>query len=216
MVGVWKTLGMSAAVVAASAVNLFVPSGTAVWIGGSSQFVPFPAGTVAGDFIVITYESGWTVLTPSGWTQNYGAVGGNGSGEVISKIMTSGDITAGGVTLTTSGGSFPGGANVVRFPGGGSIRTITGGGYGASGYTSTTLTAITFNAGEIALWMAHQRVDADQSCSRGTLGARQHASNASNGWWWDLITSTASNTATFTSPSAGANQMTLGLAIVAP
>lgn len=190
-----------------------VAVGSALYIPDSSEFVAFPAGTAIGERVLITYSSGWSVQVPAGWTSEYQGTGGNGSGEVISKVMDSADITAGGVTLTTSGGSFPGHANVIRIPGTYSVRAITGGGYAGSGYTSMAVTAIPFLKNEIAIWATHQRTNAVQSCDRGSLGGRQNGSNASGGWWWEKVYNPFTAGATFTSATSGANRMPLGIAL---
>lgn len=71
---------------------------TATWSG--------IAGVVAGDtaFVGIGWSfSGTTLATPAGWTLKY--LGTNGTGNqlaVFSKVLTAGDITAGGQTFTFS------------------------------------------------------------------------------------------------------------------
>lgn len=188
-------------------------TGSALYIPDSSEFVPFPTETAIGDRLMITYSSGWNVQIPSGWSAEYSGGGGNGTGEIITKIIDSVDLAAGGVTLTTTGGSFPGHANVIRIPGTYGIRVINGA-YAGSGYTSIAIAPIAFNKGEIALWITHQRTNAVQSCDRGSLGARQNGSNASGGWWWEKVYNPFTAGAVFTSTTSGQNRMPLGLALV--
>jgi hypothetical protein len=69
----------------------------------SSFTVTWPTGTVAGDVVFIFGEQGWGFNNPTGWTVLDNQVGSYVSGFVVAKVMTSADITAGSVTLTTGG-----------------------------------------------------------------------------------------------------------------
>jgi hypothetical protein len=76
----------------------------------SSVNIPFPAGTIAGDIVVIHWENGFAVSTcPTGWTpfwiSNNGGTWTNQG--CAAKIMTAGDIATGFVTVT-AGGAFNG------------------------------------------------------------------------------------------------------------
>lgn len=72
----------------------------------SSVAIPLPAGTIAGDIVVIHWENGYAISTcPVGWTSlwisNNGGTWTNQGCAV--KIMTAADITAGSVTVTAVG-----------------------------------------------------------------------------------------------------------------
>jgi len=69
----------------------------------SSYTVTWPTGTVAGDVVLIFGEHGWTFANPAGWIVLDNQSGSNTSGFVIAKIISASDITAGSVTITTSG-----------------------------------------------------------------------------------------------------------------
>lgn len=105
------------------------PIGRAFYMPDHSEFEAWPAGTVAGDLIVLQTEYGWTGLSPTDWVTHYDLSAGNGSGALRSKIMSAADITAGGVVLTATGNfDFPGAGSMVRIPGtgGGELLTNTG------------------------------------------------------------------------------------------
>lgn len=90
----------------------------AFYVSNHNTFVAWPAGTAVGDLMVLETEYGWTGLSPVGWATHYDLSAGNGSGALRSKIMTSADISAGGVTLTATGNfDFPGAGSLVRIPG---------------------------------------------------------------------------------------------------
>lgn len=67
--------------------------------------VTWPVGTVAGDVAFIFYGGGFQLSpTPAGWQSLAIGTGGNFNGDLIAKVMTAGDITAGSVSIPT--GSF--------------------------------------------------------------------------------------------------------------
>lgn len=70
---------------------------------GNSGFVTWPTGTVAGDIVVIFGGAAFQIFGPSGWTVYDTQNGTNTAGIVMAKQMTSGDITAGGVTVSMAG-----------------------------------------------------------------------------------------------------------------
>lgn len=85
---------------------LFVPM---TQFSGSSVAVPWPSGAVAGDLIIIMIASAVNAgTTPTGWTLwGYNTPGtGWCEGFVLSKTLTSADITAGSVTVTFSTGTY--------------------------------------------------------------------------------------------------------------
>src|SRR5690348_8305998 len=87
----------------------------------SSYTVSFPAGTLAGDLAVLFAGHAWTVNTPSGWTAQNALPAANFGGAVFSRVLTSGDISTGSVTVTTTG-TFNGVLAIVTFVGNPGIR----------------------------------------------------------------------------------------------
>lgn len=69
----------------------------------NSYSVAWPAGTVAGDVVLIFAEHGYALATPAGWMPFDSSPGSNAQGLVIAKMMSPADITAGSVTITTGG-----------------------------------------------------------------------------------------------------------------
>jgi hypothetical protein len=68
-----------------------------------SYTVTWPAGTVAGDVVIIFADHAWSLNNPAGWTVFDNEVGSSANGMVIGKVMTAADISAGSVTITTGG-----------------------------------------------------------------------------------------------------------------
>lgn len=68
-----------------------------------SYNVSWPAGTVAGDLVIIAIGGGFFAPVPTGWTQFYAQRGTNAQINCFGKVMTAADITAGSVTVTMEG-----------------------------------------------------------------------------------------------------------------
>lgn len=73
---------------------------------GSSYTVGWPAGTIEGDVVFILGEHGFAFRNPAGWTLFGNSAGSNANGFVIAKVMTAADISAGSVTITTTGAYY--------------------------------------------------------------------------------------------------------------
>lgn len=71
--------------------------------GTSSVTVTFPAGTVAGDLCAISLSGTFSPNIPSGWFCLQQRSGSSVNGMVISKLLSSGDISTGSVTVTFAG-----------------------------------------------------------------------------------------------------------------
>lgn len=73
----------------------------------ASVVIPWPAGTVVGDVVLIYWENGYPITAvPAGWTPiHLGASSGNYTNQgCAAKIMTAADIAAGSVNVTAGGG----------------------------------------------------------------------------------------------------------------
>lgn len=117
--------------------------------GTTSINVPWPAGTVAGDFAVILWTNDFGGPVPSGWTSLYQTATGNTSGidyGCYYKVLNSADITAGSVTLTFSNGSGQGCALITTFQDGANLQ-VSMAGHRKIGTATTTIPfgAPTFN-----------------------------------------------------------------------
>lgn len=195
-------------------------NGYSVWIPDSSEFEPWPVGTVEGDRVIIQAENGWNVAVPSGFTQHYFLAAGNGSGGLYSKVMDATDIANGGVLIEATGGSFPGAANLVRISGANgtpSIRTFSGG-YAGSALGTFPLASPVAVAGELILWMVCTRGDVGLSCDRGVaLGAQAHGSGgASSGVWGERAQAAVAYTGTFVAGGATSNRIPQAVMVTLP
>ncbi|HTF65939.1 MAG TPA: hypothetical protein VK638_24945 [Edaphobacter sp.] len=158
----------------------FRGTGSGAATSGSSITVPWPSGTVVGDFVVIFAASGFTPSAPAGWTTSYGGTPFLNWGAVVcSKVLTSGDIAAGSVAVPVSG-SFNNTYEIVAFIGPtNGIREADG--LNDSGSTSAITTSSAVTAGDFAIYFGSARSDATNVCTvdRGVL--QQQASDGSIG-----------------------------------
>jgi hypothetical protein len=83
----------------------------------SSVTITWPAGTVAGDVVIIFVSDGYAISTPIGWAilNNTGS-NDYANGLTAAKVMTAADITSGSVTVTLYG-SYNGVAAAVTIDG---------------------------------------------------------------------------------------------------
>lgn len=132
---------------------------------GSVSFT-WPTGTQEGDLVILFCSSAWGVNTPAGWTTLQQEDGANINGEVMSKVMSSADITAGSVTVTFAGsygelviGVSLEGAPTIRNSS--HVRNIANGG--------TLSTPSSSQAGDLTLWFVGLRDgSATPTFNRGT------------------------------------------------
>lgn len=76
---------------------------TGAGASGSSFAVSFPSGTQVGDLVVIVCNHDFNLSVPSGWTNQDLHNGTTWNAMTISKVMTSGDISTGSVTISAGG-----------------------------------------------------------------------------------------------------------------
>jgi hypothetical protein len=77
-------------------------TGSGAFTSGSTVTVPWPAGTQAGDLVVISVGHCYGLSVPSGWTSNYLSNGTTWDCLICSKVLTSGDISTGHVVVSAS------------------------------------------------------------------------------------------------------------------
>lgn len=66
--------------------------------------VPLPAGTIAGDVVIVFMENGFNSgAIPAGWVQIASMNNGFTNGYTIGKVVTAGDVAAGTVTVSATG-----------------------------------------------------------------------------------------------------------------
>lgn len=81
--------------------------GSNIQSSNNSTFtVSWPTGTIAGDLAVIFGGSGWSFNNPSGWFLLDNRAGANANGAMWAKVLTSGDISTGSVTITSVNAYF--------------------------------------------------------------------------------------------------------------
>jgi hypothetical protein len=139
-------LSGSATVACAANVNAFPGSGPAIRgsniqsSSASSYTISWPAGTVAGDYVLIFGGHGWNPNNPSGWTVLNNSTGTNWNGTTLGKIMTAADITAGSLTLTWSG-TFNGCMACISFVGAPKNVTLLGAFQSGASSSSQTISS---------------------------------------------------------------------------
>lgn len=77
-----------------------VRGATMAYVPSNPGTVSIPAGAQAGDLAILFAAHAWSASTPSGWAQENNLTGSNWNGAVFSKVLSSGDITTGSVTVT--------------------------------------------------------------------------------------------------------------------
>ena len=102
-----------------------VRASTMITASNSTYTVTFPTGSVAGDMAFIWFVHGFSISSiPTGWNliaQNPASVG-NISAGLMGKVLSSGDISTGSVTLSFAGG-FDGTISCLTFVGATSFFT---------------------------------------------------------------------------------------------
>jgi hypothetical protein len=138
-----------------------------------SVTVTWPTGAAAGDRAIINASSDWAVNTPSGWDTLQQADGSNINGEVMTKVLTSGDISTGSVTITFAGtGSEL--ASCVVFVGAPIVHGVTVSRLFASGSSLASFSDC--ESGDTLLWFGDSQGGSAPTISRGsTLQTRSSA-----------------------------------------
>lgn len=130
--------------------------------------VTLPAGSTAGDWLVLLVAHGFAVNTPAGYDLIENTNQGFYNGGCYAKVLTAGDITAGSVTVTFTG-TFFGHITAVGFTG-----SITGNrtkiqSFSTGGAASRVLTTDGSPLiGEYALYFAAGRCNGAISSTAGT------------------------------------------------
>lgn len=121
-----------------SNVNPALRGTSASLYSSAAPLVGFPAGTIAGDFVVVFIESAYNVVTPTGWTAVDNSGHGSTSFGLFTKVVNSTDIAAGGVTISC-GGSYDGAWACASFQGAtGGVRASASNFSGSSPIVATT------------------------------------------------------------------------------
>ena len=164
----------------------------------SNYTLPLPSGTLAGDLALVFGGQGWSFANPSGWTVLDNSAGAWWNGACWSKILDSGDISAGSVTVSALG-SFDGATGIITFVGatGGVRETIVD----RSSDNSTTVALTTGSdvvASDTAVYWGSGRLAAPVSVNRGTMSAQTNdGASASGCIYTEEMTAAGAVTASF-------------------
>lgn len=144
--------------------------------------ITLPTGSVAGDRIVVYAGHGYgiTGIVPSGFTSLDNSAGSNYNGAVYTKVLTSGDITTGSVTVSFAG-LYYGVVIAVTFVGGlTGVRVTTPLRDGSGAATRTVTTSGAPVAGDLVLYFGSARMNGAVTCNQGlTLQAGTPAAEGS-------------------------------------
>lgn len=131
-------------------------SGIQTAVAATSVTIAFPAGSQAGDLAVL-FASGTVNTVPSGWTSLYTNTTLVWFIIVCSKVLTSGDISAGSVTISGSV-AFDNHAGIAVFVGaGGGVRETEGGVTSGGNSTITNTTTSGVLSTDTAIYWASMR-----------------------------------------------------------
>jgi len=156
--------------------------GTGIQASSAASYtVSWPSGTVAGDLAIIFGGHGFGVNLPAGWTSIDSSTGTNWNGATFMRFLSSADITAGSVTVTTAG-TFDGTLAIatIKTPSE-AIRTVTPvrNGSGASSVTVNTdgspLTT------DLVLYFGSNRAASTNTVSLGTNLRQANDGSAASG-----------------------------------
>jgi hypothetical protein len=169
----------------------------------NTKTVALPAGTAAGDTLVVFGVHGYQVNTPTGFDASLSTNVGNYNGGTYMKVpVTAADVTAGSVTVTFAG-SYYGHVIIVAFTGAilGVSAKIQGS--SAGGAASRTLTTGTQPlVGDYVLYLGAGRVNAAITSSAGSVALANDAQNQSSFvLTGDLVTVAGAQSSTFSYPT---------------
>lgn len=124
---------------------------------GSSLTVALPSGSAVGDLAILFSNSGWIPFVPSGWTTLASASSSQWSQIQAYKVLTSGDISTGSVTVSFSN-AFDCVLGLVVFVGSPAMRESESCSNTFGALPNTTTSAVL--AGETAIYWSSQRGNA--------------------------------------------------------
>lgn len=171
---------------------------------GATITVSWPSGTVSGDLAVIFIQSAYNITTPSGWTANDNHSGGTVNGVVISKILTSADISTGSVAISLAG-AYGATAAIATFVGNtaGIRETVVNQSNGASTTTVTmTSTSGSVTNTDTALYFGAARdKNGTVTINRGTSQRTSANTQSSGSLYAETLTASGAVAPTVTYPA---------------
>lgn len=181
-----------------------VRSSALALLNTSTMTLTLPTGTIAGDRVVLFIEHAYYPSDPSGWTVHYNGTGGSFCiGGVWSKVMSSGDITTGSVSVSF-GGSYNGVICLVTFVGPtfGVRETVT---RVNAGNGDATLSSAVLDS-DTAVYFCSGRGNSTNTVARGTQLQTASGSEASGSVYSEDLAASGTYTAGFTHSVAGSGQ----------
>lgn len=143
----------------------FTSTTTAVTLRGSSitsssnssYVITFPSGTVVGDRVIISGGHGFALSSyPSGWAVLDNQTGTNWNGFILTKIMTTADITTGSATIVMAG-TFNGVISAVSYIGAPNVKQTIASRNGSGSATRTIYADGAFSSGDTAFIFGSNR-----------------------------------------------------------
>jgi hypothetical protein len=151
--------------------------GTGIQASSAGSYdVSWPSGTVAGDTAVVCGGHAWAVNTPTGWTTINSLAGSNFNGACFYKSLVASDISAGKVTVTTSG-SFDGVVGIVVFQGMINIKTSIAQRNGTGSASINLSTDSSPRTTDTVIYFASNRASSTDTV---TLGTQQQTVSIAN------------------------------------
>jgi len=131
--------------------------GNGTGTSAGSIVVTFPAGAVAGGLCLISAGHDYNLGLPTGWTSLFNSTGSTWNGLVCYKILSSGDISTGSVTIA-AGGTADWLYQAVTFVGPtGGVRECVGLSTGSGGTAFTLTTSSAVIASDAAFYFSSMR-----------------------------------------------------------
>lgn len=185
---------------------------------GSTATVTLPTGAASGDLCLVGYENAWnrSFGVMSGWTGWQNLQGSNISGEIYTKILTSGDVATGSVSIPLDG-SYDGIAFALCFIGATSgVRTSAGLRDSVASTPRTIATDGTPQVGDMVVLFGAVR-DINMTVTLDTVSTLQATSgaNASGALGIGVLTAAGVNSFTANYASGPSGDYTAAL-IIAP
>lgn len=171
----------------------------------SPAVISFPSGTAIGDLVSVVANNGNGMLTPAGWSIDYGGTFAHMGIIVIHKTMTSGDISTGSVSISPSGGGLTQGVySIVSFVGNTQtgLREVDQLFDSTGGSTRTISTSSAVRSSDYAIYVGATQANSTVTVNVGSLVGQVAASNIS-GALYSGNASAGVNSATFSYATVG-------------
>ncbi len=169
--------------------------------GAGTVTLAIPTGSLVGDLaIFFSSSTAATAFLPAGWTSVANPSGSFWVGGVASKVLTSGDIATGSVSVTSGGENV---AAMVTFIG---APSIVGNQLLNSNTTPQTVTTgFSAAAGNTALYFGSFHANSTVTVNRGTLAQTQNDGSSVGSLYTEVLSGSGTVTAIFTYGTSGTN-----------